>query len=102
MSNESSVLEVSTEAAPGKTTGKASLVTSAGVPKFQAAKAHLAGDVWHYFTDGAPVDYTDGTPPATGEAEAGIGSLCTRLDTGKLYVNGGTKAQPLWKLVTSA
>jgi hypothetical protein len=102
MSNESQVLEVSTAASVGKINGKASLVTSAGVAKFQAAQVHLAGDVWHYFTAGAPVDYTDGSPAATGEAEAGIGSLCTRLDTGKLYVNGGTKAEPLWKLVTSA
>jgi len=102
MSNESQVLEVSTDSATKQATGKASLVTSSGASKFQDAQVHLAGDVWHYFTAGAPVDYTDGTPPATGEGEAGIGSLCTRLDTGKLYVNGGTKAQPLWKIVTSA
>jgi hypothetical protein len=62
----------------------------------------LADDVYFLSTAGAPVDYTDGTPPATGEGVAGPGSLCVRRDTGKLYVNGGTKAQPLWKLVTSA
>jgi len=52
--------------------------------------------------DGAPVDYTDGDPAATGEGTAGIGSLYTDYTNGKLYVNGGTKAQPLWKIVTSA
>lgn len=55
-----------------------------------------------FSTAGAPVDYTDGTPPATGEAVAEIGSLCTDHTNGKLYINGGTKAQPIWKLVTSA
>ena len=102
MANESQVLEVSTAASVGKINGKASLVTSAGVCKFQDAKMHLHGDVWIYATAGAPVDYTDGSPAATGEGEAGIGSLCVRLDTGKWHTNGGTKAEPLWKLVTSA
>lgn len=60
------------------------------------------GDVKIYILAGAPVDYTDGTPPATGEGEAGIGSLAIDTAAGKLYINGGTKAQPLWKLVTSA
>lgn len=62
----------------------------------------LNGDVFVYFTDGAPVDYTDGTPPATGEGEGGIGSLCIDYTNGKVYVNGGTKAEPVWKIVTSA
>lgn len=60
------------------------------------------GDVRFYSGAGAPVDYTDGTPPATGEGEAGIGSLYVNITNGKHYVNGGTKAQPIWKLVTSA
>lgn len=51
---------------------------------------------------GAPVDYTDGDPAATGEGTAGIGSLYIDTTAGKLYLNGGTKAQPIWKLVTSA
>lgn len=57
-----------------------------------------------YFINGAgvPVDYTDGSPPATGEGVTGIGSLYTDITNGKLYINGGTKAQPVWKLVTSA
>lgn len=45
---------------------------------------------------GAP---TDGT---TGATFAEIGSLYVRRDTGKLYINGGTKTSPAWKLVTSA
>lgn len=61
-----------------------------------------ASDVVWLTSATTPVDYTDGDPAATGEAVAGKGSLCTALDTGKLYVNGGTKAQPVWKIVTSA
>lgn len=45
-----------------------------------------------------PVDGTSGT----GAGLAGKGSLCTAIDTGKLYVNGGTKSSPTWKIVTSA
>lgn len=52
--------------------------------------------------DGAPVDYTDGDPPATGEGVAEIGARYTDTTNGKLYLNGGTQAQPVWKLVTSA
>jgi len=51
---------------------------------------------------GAPVDYTDGDPAATGEGVAGPGSIYLRTSNGKMYLNGGTKAEPLWKLVTSA
>lgn len=51
---------------------------------------------------GVPVDYTDGDPAATGEGTAGIGSLYTDSTNGKLYINGGTQAHPVWKLVTSA
>lgn len=47
---------------------------------------------------GAPVDGTSGD----GAGFAAIGSFYTRRDTGKVYVNGGTKASPAWKLVTSA
>jgi hypothetical protein len=82
------------------------------VPRFAtqaAAAARVSGDaalaaadqLW-LTGDGAPVDYTDGDPAATGEATAGIGSLYTDYTNGKLYVNGGTKAEPVWKIVTSA
>jgi hypothetical protein len=104
MSNESQVLSITTDGPAGKrVTGTVSLVNAAGSSIFQSGKLNLDGaDTWMYFTAGAPVDYTDGSPPATGEAEAGIGSLCVRLDTGKWYTNKGTKAQPIWGIITSA
>lgn len=65
--------------------------------------AHKASQPTQEFAgDGAPVDYTDGDPPATGEGVAEIGARYTDYTNGKLYLNGGTKAQPIWKLVTSA
>lgn len=60
------------------------------------------GDLCEIIGAGVPVDYTDGTPPATGEGVAGPGSRYTDITNAKLYLNGGTKAQPLWKNVTSA
>lgn len=102
MAGASQVLVVETDIESKLPNGRVILTTEDGTQKFQAAQVHIAGDVWHYFTAGAPVDYTDGDPVATGEGEAGIGSLCTRLDTGKLHVNKGTKAEPIWGLVTSA
>lgn len=53
-------------------------------------------DFVEMFGDGAPVDYTDGTPPATGEAVAGKGSRYTDLTNAALYINTGTKAEPAW------
>lgn len=47
---------------------------------------------------GAPVDGAAGT----GAGFAGLGSICVDRTNGKLYINGGTKASPTWKLVTSA
>lgn len=60
------------------------------------ADLRLSNSVCFLNGAGAP---TDGT---TGATFAEIGSLYVRRDTGKLYVNGGTKASPTWKLVTSA
>lgn len=62
----------------------------------------LTNDVLDLVGAGVPVDYTDGTPPATGEGLAGPGSRYTDITNAKLYINGGTKAQPIWKIVTSA
>jgi hypothetical protein len=45
---------------------------------------------------GAP---TDGT---TGANTAGPGSRYTDVTGAKLYINGGTRASPAWKIVTSA
>jgi hypothetical protein len=82
------------------------------IPRFAtqaAADARVASDAALAATDqlwltgaGAPVDYTDGDPAATGEGTAGIGSIYTDSTNGKLYINGGTKAEPVWKIVTSA
>ena len=103
MSNESSVLQVTTDGPSGKrATGSVALVSATGASLFTATGLVLSGDTRLYTGAGAPVDYTDGTPPATGEAEAGIGSLYLNTTNGKAYINGGTKAQPIWKLVTSA
>jgi len=45
---------------------------------------------------GIPVD------TVTGASVAEIGSLYLDRTNGKAYINGGTKASPLWKLITSA
>lgn len=65
----------------------------------------LGNDVYILTGTGAPVNYTDGDPAATGEGVAAAGSLYIRYGAttdSKIYVNYGTKAQPLWGLVTSA
>lgn len=72
------------------------------VVAFQAKFAGLPADFLWLSGAGAPVDYTDGDPAATGEGVAGIGSLYTDTTAAKLYINGGTKTEPIWKLVTSA
>lgn len=38
----------------------------------------------------------------TGGGQAGIGSRYTDIAAGNLYLNGGTKVRPVWKLVTRA
>lgn len=49
---------------------------------------------------GVPVDGATGT----GAGSVGIGSLYIDTTNGKIYINSGagTKAVPVWKLVTSA
>ena len=56
------------------------------------------GDVLIIKNAGSP---TDG-PTGTGAGKANIGSVCLDTTNGKIYVQGGTKASPVWKLVTSA
>lgn len=103
MSGESSIFEITAgDAAGQKPTGKALLVNAAGVSLFTSTGLVLSGDTRLYTGAGVPVDYTDGDPAATGEGEAGIGSLYLDTTNGKIYVNGGTKAEPIWKLITSA
>ena len=59
-----------------------------------------ANDVVMLTGSGAPVDGTSGT----GAGEAAKGSMYTDFTNGNLYINGGagTKASPVWKLVTKA
>ncbi len=54
--------------------------------------------LWWFSSDGALTDGASGD----GAGWAGPGSICIRVDTAKIYLNGGTKASPTWKLVTSA
>jgi hypothetical protein len=56
---------------------------------------------------GAPMDllhlYGAGAPSAaTGANQAAPGSLYTDTTNAKLYIQGGTKVTPSWKIVTSA
>jgi hypothetical protein len=55
-----------------------------------------------FVTAGVPGNYTDGTPAATGEGTAIPGALCIDTTNKNHYINGGTTAQPTWKLVTRA
>ncbi len=61
---------------------------------FDAAIATL--EARHLYGEGAPVDYTDGTPPATGEGVSEKGFLYSDITGGLVYRNSGTKAQPIW------
>lgn len=51
---------------------------------------------------GAPVDYTDGTPPATGEGVALPGALYTDTTGGTVYRNSGSQAEPAWTALADA
>jgi hypothetical protein len=42
------------------------------------------------------------TNAVTGAGDCGPASLYFDITNAKLYINGGTKASPVWKLVTSA
>jgi hypothetical protein len=52
-------------------------------------------DVQHIFGSGVPT-------AATGANQAAPGSLYTDTSGAKLYIQGGTKSTPAWKIVTSA
>lgn len=83
-------------------TSTAATITTGTVGTLNVTTFHLGGDVYISNGEGAPVDYTDGDPAATGEGVMGIGSLYIDMTNGKIYINGGTKAEPAWKIVTSA
>jgi hypothetical protein len=50
----------------------------------------------HLYGAGAPVDYTDGDPEATGEGTAPKGAIYSDTTNGLVYRNSGTQAQPVW------
>lgn len=78
--------------------------TDDGEP-FTVDKAELrfsVGDVCELLGSGAPVNYTDGDPVATGEGFAGPGSRYTDITGKVLYMNVGTKAQPTWSALAFA
>lgn len=56
----------------------------------------MRNDVRFISGSGVPTD------AVTGAGDCGKGSVYSDFTNGKLYVNGGTKASPTWKLVTSA
>jgi len=56
----------------------------------------------HLYGAGAPVDYTDGTPPATGEGVALKGALYSDITAGLVYRNSGSQAQPIWTKLADA
>jgi hypothetical protein len=81
--------------------GRSSSYYSGGGKPLQIANAdlRLSNEVCFISGDGAPVNYTDGTPPGTGEGFAQKGSLYTDYTNGKLYINTGSKTQPAWTVV---
>ena len=66
------------------------------VRPYKKAEWRVSNDV--VFLTGAGVP-TNGD---TGAGFAGPGSICIDISAGKMYLNGGTKASPVWKIVTSA
>lgn len=60
------------------------------------ADIRMSHDVCTFSGATAPVD------GVTGAGYAGTGSLYIARDTGKGYLNGGSKAVPAWKIITSA
>ena len=51
---------------------------------------------------GAPVDYTDGDPVATGTGVSPPGGLYIDTTAGEVYKNTGTAAQPTWVALADA
>jgi hypothetical protein len=66
------------------------------VRPYKKAEWRVSNDV--VFLTGAGVP----TNGVTGAGFAGIGSMCIDVTAGKMYLNGGTKSSPVWKIVTSA
>jgi hypothetical protein len=112
---------------PGSTVGEQPSGSPISVPASSAITVGPRGDVSRWLIDGvigpgvaviqnaasavpdvgAPPDvqhiYGSGAPSAsTGANAAAPGSLYPDVSGAKLYVQGGTKASPSWKIVTSA
>ena len=112
---------------PGGAVGEQPSLSPISVPVSSAITVGPRGDVSRWLIDsvvgpgvtvtqntassvpdsGAPADlvhlYGAGAPSGTtGANQAAIGSLYTDTTNAKLYLNGGTKASPSWKIVTSA
>ncbi len=87
-------------------TGSISYAFSAADPALLATVASVANAVavagMIYYDAGAPVDYTDGTPPATGEGTAVKGALYIDTINGFVYRNSGTQAHPAWTKLADA
>ena len=66
------------------------------VRPYKNAEWRVSNDVVLMTGAGVPTNAT------TGATFAGPGSLYVDITNAKLYINGGTKASPTWKLVTSA
>lgn len=56
----------------------------------------------HLYGAGAPVDYTDGDPAATGEGTAPKGAIYSDTTNGAVYRNSGTQAEPIWTALADA
>lgn len=56
----------------------------------------------HLYGAGAPVDYTDGDPVATGQGTSPKGALYSDTTGGLVYRNSGTQAQPIWTALGDA
>lgn len=74
--------------------------SSKGAIAAEAMCICLSQSVYLLAAPSTPVDGVAGT--GTGAGFAGIGSIYIDVTAGKMYVNGGTKASPAWKIVTSA
>lgn len=66
--------------------------------KYTKADVRMSYEVCVFNGAGAPTNGVSGS----GAGFAEIGSIYCDRTNGKLYVNGGTKASPTWKLITSA
>lgn len=66
--------------------------------KYRKADVRMSYEVCLFNGAGAPTDGGSGT----GAGFAQIGSVYLDRTNGKAYINGGTKASPTWKLITSA